>query len=110
MLTVYQMLLKNRFLNGIGSGIDKTLNHTRPKPNSLLCFTGDCLSFDYCSETYQQKTITPTGTETLNFSSTKPGVGLVLCARGFDSTKPNFELKTAKSDKFMEIFTSCVLL
>jgi hypothetical protein len=106
MLTVHQRLLKNQFLTGIGSGYDKILSQNKPKPNSLLNFAGDCLCFDCCCENYQQKTVTATRTEILNFSPAKPGVGLVLCARGFDSIRPDYEIETAKNDNFMEIFTS----
>jgi len=106
MLTVHQMLLNNRFLNGIGSDYDKILGQNRPKPNCTVSFDGDCLCFDCCSESYQQKTVTVTVTEFLNFSSTKPGVGLVLCAGGFDSYSSNFEMKMAKSNKFLQLSTS----
>lgn len=106
MLTGHQMLLKNRFLTGIGSGYDKILGQTRPKPNTTLCFTGDCLCVGCNSKNYQQKTVTVTGTEILNYSPTKPGVGLVLCAGGFDFDRDNFKMETAKNDKFREIFTS----
>jgi len=102
------MLLKNRFLNGIGSGYDKILGQTRPKPIYTLCFASECQCFECCCENYQQKTGTATGTETLNFSSTKPGVGLILCAGGFDAIRPDYEFETAKNDNFMVIFTNYV--
>jgi hypothetical protein len=105
MLTVHQMLLKNRFLTGIGSGYDKILSQTRPKPNTTLCFAGNFQCVDCCCENYQRKTVTATETQILNFSSTKPEVSLVLFAQGFDSIRPNYEIETAKSDNFMEIFT-----
>jgi len=106
MLTVHQMLLNNRFLTGIGSGNDEILSQTRPKPNSLHNFTGDCLCFDCNGENRQQKTVTATGTEFFNFSSTKPMVGLVLCARGFDSIRLDNEIKTTNSNKFLQLFKS----
>ena len=106
MLKVHQMLLKNRFLNGIGSGYAKILGQTRPKPNTTLSFTGDCQRFDCCCEIYQQKTVSAAGTEIFNFSSTKPGVGLVRCAWGFNSIRHDYEIVTSKNDNFMEIFTS----
>ena len=109
MLKVHQMLLKNRFLTGLDSGYDKIMSQTRQKPNSLFSFTGDCLCFDCNCENYQQKTVTGAGTEIFNYSSTKPGVGLVLCARGLDPNRLNYEIETAKNDSFMEIFTSCLL-
>jgi len=106
MLTVHQMLLNNRFLTGIGSGNDEILSQNRPKPNTTLSFTGDCLCFDCNGENYHQKTVTAAGTEIFNFSSTKPGVGMVLCARGFDPIRPDYEIETAKKYNFMLIFTS----
>ncbi len=105
MLTVYQMLLKNRFLTGIGSRYDKILNQIRPKPYCTLSFAGDCLWVDCNSENYQWKTVTATRTEILNYSSTKPGVGFVLFARGFDNTNLILKLM-AKSNMYLQLFTS----
>jgi hypothetical protein len=105
MLTVHQMPPKNQFLTGISSGYDKISYQNEPKRIIRLGFTGDCLCVDCCCENYQQKSVTATVTEFLFFSSTKPGVGLVLCARGFGSIKPDFEIETGKSNKFLLLFT-----
>ncbi len=105
MLTVHQMLLKNRFLTGIGSGYDKITDQNEPKPNCTLSFDSDCLSVYYSNGNHQQKTLNITGAEILNFSSTKPGVGLVNCAWGFDSFRPDYEIETAKNDTYIKIFS-----
>ncbi len=106
MLTVHQMPLKNQFLTGISSGYNKISYQNEPQSITSPGFTCDCLGVDYCSEIYQQKTVNATETKILNFSSTKPGFGLVLCVRGFDTIKPDFEIDTAKSKKFFPLFTS----
>jgi hypothetical protein len=106
MLKVHKMPLKNQFLTGISTGYNKILSQNEPKLVNRLGFTGECLCVDCCSENYQRKTFTATRIEIFNFSPTKPGVGLVLCARGFDSNRSNFEIETSKSNKLLKIFTS----
>jgi hypothetical protein len=106
MLTVYQMTLKNHFLTGISSGYDKFSYQNELKSLTTTGFTGDCVGV-FCEKEGCNKPGTAfTGTKIFNFSSTKPGVGLVLCARGFDSIKDNIKMETGKSKKFLLLFTS----
>jgi hypothetical protein len=106
MLTVYHMPPKNQFPTGISSGYYKSPCQDKPQPITTLGFTSDCLGTDYEKEGSYKPGTAFTGAEILNFSSTKPGVGLVLCARGFDSIRPDSEIETTKSDKFLRLFTS----
>jgi len=106
MLTVHKMPLKNQFLTGISSGHDKIFYQNEAQPITRLGFTGDCLGVDYDNESSNKPDTAFTGTEILNYTSTKPGDGVVLCARGFDSIRSNFEIETAKSNKFLQVFTS----
>jgi len=107
MLTVHQMPLKNQFLNRISSGYDKISYQNAPKPITTLDFSSDCMFVDYEKEGYNKPGTAFTGTKILNYSSIKPAVGLMHCARGFDSIIFNFEMETAKSNKFLQLFTSC---
>ena len=107
MLTVHHMPLKNHFLSGISSEYYKSPCQDKPQPITTLGFTSDCLGVNYEKKDCNKPGTAFTGAEILNFSSTKPGVGLVLCARGFDSIKDNIKMETAKSDKFLQLFTSC---
>jgi len=100
------MLHKNHFLSGISSGYDKISYHDEPQSIIMPGITGECLGFDCCTENYQRKTVTATRTEILFYSSTKPGFGLVVCARGFDSIKSNVEIETAKSNKLLQLLGS----
>jgi hypothetical protein len=90
MLTVHQMPLKNQILTGISSGRDKTPNQNESQPITTPGFTGDCLGVDTEKESCNKPGSDFIIAEILNFSSTKPGFGLVLCARGFDSVRSNF--------------------
>jgi len=109
MLTVHKMPLKNQFLTGISSGYGKISCQNEPQPITTLGFTGDCLGVSFGKESCNKPGIAFTGAKILNYSSTKPGVGLVLCALDFDSIRPDFEIETAKSNKFLQLFASYVL-
>ena len=106
MLIVHKMPLKNLFLTGIISGYEKTPNQNEPQPITTAGFIGDCWDVDYEKRGCNKTGTAFTGAEIRNYSSTKPGVGLVLCAMGFDTTRSNFEMKTVKSYKFLQLFTS----
>jgi hypothetical protein len=108
MLTVHQMALRNLFLTGISSGYDKNAYQNEPNPITTLGFTGDCVVVGSKKESSNKPVTAFTGTEILNYSSTKPGVGLVPCARGFYSIIDNFEIETARSNKFLQLFTCYV--
>jgi len=83
MLTVHQMPHKNQFLTGISSGYDKISYQNEPQPITTAGFIGDYSFVDYEKKGCKKLGTTFTGAKSLNNSSTKPGVGLVLCARGF---------------------------
>ena len=83
MLTVQHISPKNQFLSGISSGFDKTPNQNEPQPITTAGFIGDYSFVDYEKKGCKKLGTTFTGAKSLNNSSTKPGVGLVLCARGF---------------------------
>ena len=106
MFTVHQMLPKNQFLTGISFGYDRISCQNEPQPITTPGFTGDCPFVNSENEGCNMPGTTFTGTEILNYSSTKPGVGLVFYSRGFDSIKDNFEIETGKSNKFLQLFAS----
>jgi len=105
MLTVHKMPLKNLFLTGISSRHDKIFYQNEAQPITRLGFTGDCLGVNSEKKGCIKPVAAFTSADILNYSATKLGVGLVLCARVFDSIKDNFEIETGKSNKFLQLFT-----
>jgi len=101
MLKVHKMPLKNHFLTGIGSGYNKT-----PNQNELQPFTSG-YTFDFLGkESCRSVTdiFTPTGM--LYNTMIKPNVGMIPFDGDFEPIRFNFEIETAKSDKFLLPFTS----
>ncbi len=101
MLTVHKMPLKNQFLTGISFGYDKISYQ-----NELQPFTSG-YTFDLLGkESYQRLTTTFAGTGIVYNTMIKPDVEMIPFDGGFDYTRFDFEIETAKSNKFMKIFAS----
>jgi len=106
MVAVYKVSIQNQFQTGIFLGFDKTSSQNELKSLTTPNFTGDFLYVDYGKEVCNKPGTAFTRTKIHNYSSTKPGVGLVLCAWGFDSIKANFEIEITRNDNLIVIFTS----
>ena len=94
MLTVHQMPLNNQFLTGISFGYDKISDQNAPQPITTPGFPGGCHGVNSEKEGSNKPGTAFTGAEILYYSSTKPDVGLVVCARGFDSIRPDYQIET----------------
>jgi len=106
MLKVHQMPLKNQFLTGISSGYDKTPNQNELQPFTSLSFTSDCMFDTLGKESYSSVTSTIAGTGIVYNTMIKPDAEMILFDGGFESVGFNFEIETAKSNKFLWLSTS----
>jgi len=100
------MSLKNHFLTGISSGFDKTPNQNELKPFTSLSFTGDCTVDFLGKESLRRMISTFTGTGIVYNAMIKPDVEMTPFDGDFEPIRFNFEIETAKSDKFIVIFNS----
>ena len=104
MVTVYKMPPKNQFQSGKSFEFIKTLNQNNPQPITTTNFTSDCMFVDLGKESCHGKTSTSVGPKILYDVSIKPIEKLIACTGDFEYFRSNFEIETAKSDRFMTIF------